>query len=216
MTKIGVFDSGIGGLSIVKAIKKGFPLLEVVFVNDPDNLPYGAKTPDQMENLVRPKIHELIEAGCELIVIACNTVTTNIIDRMRAEYLVTFVGMEPMVKPASKKTKSRIITICATPATLKSNRYEWLKSQYANDIRVIEPDCSDWTRMIESDSIDEQRIKDIVDDSCKQGSDVIVLGCTHYHWIEDLIIRLSKGRAEVIQPEQAIISRLGRLLEQQP
>lgn len=216
MTKIGVFDSGIGGLSVVKAIKKGFPLLEVIFVNDPDNLPYGTKTPDQMENLVRPKIHELIEAGCELIVIACNTVTTNIIERMRLEYAVTFVGIEPMVKPARAHTKSGVITVCATPATLSSVRYSWLKSEYASDIRVIEPDCSDWTRMIESDSIDEKKIKDIVDDSCKQGSDVIVLGCTHYHWIEGLIIRLAKGRAEVIQPEQAIIARLGRLLEQLP
>lgn len=212
MKKIGVFDSGIGGKSVADAIKKAFPDFEILFVNDPDNLPYGTKTPDQMEELVRPKIDYLVSHGCELIVIACNTVTTNIIERLRAQYQVVFIGIEPMVKVASKITKSGVFTVCATGATLKSSRYKWLKSEYAKNIKVIEPDCSDWTRMIEDNLVDEAKIKNIIDDSCDRGSDVIVLGCTHYHWIEELITSISGGRATVIQPEESIIRRIRELI----
>lgn len=211
MKKIGVFDSGIGGLSVAKAIELGFPNTEVLFIHDSDHMPYGSKTPDELEQLVRPKIKELIDSGCDLIVIACNTATTTIIDRLRTSFPVAFVGIEPMVKPAASMTKTGIITVCATPATLSSSRYARLKSAFATDIKVLEPDCSDWSRMIESNEIDEEKIRAIVDESCKQGSDVIVLGCTHYHWIEDLIKDAASERASVLQPESAIVARIEAL-----
>lgn len=211
MKRIGVFDSGIGGLSVAKAVEAGFPDAEVVFINDSEHMPYGSKVPDELEQLVRPKIEELVASGCDPIVIACNTVTTTIIDRLRALFPVTFVGIEPMVKPAASMTKTGIITVCATPATLASARYSWLKREFAADIRVLEPDCSDWSRMIESNEVDEEKIKAIVNESCKQGSDVIVLGCTHYHWIEDLIVSVVSARAKVIQPESAIVARIKAL-----
>ena len=211
MKKIGVFDSGIGGLSVAKAIEKGFPDKEVLFVNDVKNMPYGSKSSDELLELVSPKIEYLIAQGCDLIVIACNTVTTNIIERLRSVFLVSIVGIEPMIKPAVALTKSGVFTVCATPATLSSRRYAWLKSEYARDIKVIEPDCSDWSTMIETNSVDSEKIKLIVDQSCEAGSDVIVLGCTHYHWIEDLIKQLANNRATVIQPETAIVSRIRSL-----
>ena len=210
--KVGVFDSGVGGKSVANAIEKAFPELQIVFVSDPENLPYGDKTPEQLIELVRPKLDYLISQGCEIIVIACNTVTTNIIQYIRALYNVPFIGIEPMVKPASLATKSSVIAVCATPATLASKRYDWLKKEYAGSIKVLEPDCSNWTKMIEDNQVNETVIQGIIDDVCGQGADVIVLGCTHYHWIEALIIKCSAGRALVIQPELAVIERLRTLL----
>ncbi len=117
-----------------------------------------------------------------------------------------------MVKSAAEHTKSNIVAVCATPATLKSERYAWLKKTYAKGIKVIEPDCSDWAYMIESDSINKRKIGERIDSACRAGADVIVLGCTHYHWIEKLINNITNGRAIVIQPEQAIIARLRQVL----
>jgi glutamate racemase len=214
MNKIGVFDSGIGGLSVANAIKQALPDDEVIFVNDEKNVPYGTKTPEVLLGLVVPILEGLVEKGCEVIVIACNTVSTTLIGELREKIKVPLIAMEPMVKPASEKTKSKVIAVCATPTTLASKRYAYLKETYAKDIEVIEPDCHDWTSMIENNEVDVEKITRQINAACDQGADVIVLGCTHYHWIEDLIKKISAGRAIVIQPEQPVIEQLKRVLEQ--
>lgn len=212
--KIGVFDSGIGGKSVANAIEKALPDAEVIFANDTKHVPYGTKTPEQLHGFVLPILENLVEQGCEVIVIACNTVTTTLIEDLRAALPVPLIAIEPMVKPAAETTKTGIITVCATPTTLGSKRYAWLKETYAKNITVIEPDCSDWTRMIEDDAVNEQVVGDRIENAIEQGADVIVLGCTHYHWIEELINKIAAGRAKVIQPEQALIEQLKRVLEQ--
>lgn len=212
--KIGVFDSGIGGLSVVLAIQKEIPDLEVVFKNDSEHVPYGTRPIEQIHEFVLPILQQMVSEGCEVIVIACNTVTTNMIARLRKEISVPLVGMEPMVKPASENTKSKVIAVCATPRTLESDRYKQLKDQYAQGIKVIEPDCSDWTKLIETNSMERKKVAKMVEDVCSQGADEIVLGCTHYHWIEDLIKEISAGRAEVLQPEVAAIAQLKKVLGQ--
>src|SRR5690606_39192842 len=119
---IGVFDSGVGGLSVANAIKKAFPEYEVLLREDSENLPYGTKTPDELYGLVLPILQNMIQEGCIVIVIACNTVTTTLISRLRQELSIPLVGMEPMVKPAAEQTKTGVIAVCATLATLKSER----------------------------------------------------------------------------------------------
>jgi glutamate racemase len=116
--------------------------------------------------------------------------------------------MEPMVKSAAEMTKSGTIAVCATPATLASARYAWLKREYAPDVKVLEPNCGDWAEMIERGQVNQQKIDRRITEALDSGADVIVLGCTHYHWIEDEIKALAAGRAEVIQPEPAVIERL--------
>lgn len=212
--KIGVFDSGIGGLSVANAVEATLPEHEIIFVNDKENVPYGSKQPDELLDLVTPILRNLVDQGCQVIIIACNTVSTTLIDRLREDIKVPLIAMEPMVKPAAELTKTGKITICATPTTLASKQYAWLKDTYAKDVEVIEPDCSNWSNMIEKKKIDRESIAQIVESSCDQNSDVIVLGCTHYHWIEDIIIEESKGRATVIQPELAVIEQLKRVLGQ--
>lgn len=212
--KVGVFDSGAGGQSVANAIQAAMPEHEIVLREDKANLPYGSKPPELLLELVVPILQEMVDAGCQVIVVACNTVSTTIIEELRKAISVPLVGTEPMVKPAADMTKTKTIAVCATPTTLSSKRYAWLKETYAQGITVIEPDCSDWTRMIEDDKVDEQVISQRIEIAIEQGSDVIVLGCTHYHWIEELINKISAGRATVIQPEPALIAQLKRVLEQ--
>lgn len=210
--KIGVFDSGVGGKSVANAIQNAIPHLDILVVEDSKNLPYGTKSPEQLIELVVPLLEDMVSRGCVVIVIACNTVTTTIIEQLRAIISVPLVGMEPMVKPAAELTKSKIITVCATPATLGSGRYSWLKDTYAQGLTVLEPDCSEWAAMIESDQLDRQVIHAQMDESRKKGADVIVLGCTHYHWIEDIVRQESAGWATVLQPERPVIKQLRAVL----
>lgn len=209
--RIGVFDSGVGGISVASAIKKALPDCEVFLREDKENLPYGNKTPQQLKKLVTPILNKLSNET-DVIVVACNTVSTTIITDLRKAIPLPLIAMEPMVKPAAELTKSGVITVCATPTTLASDRYGWLKKTYAKNIRVVEPDCSDWAYMIENNQVDRQKIKQRIDRVIREGSDVIVLGCTHYHWIENLIKEIANGRATVLQPEKPVIEQLKRVV----
>ncbi len=211
---IGVFDSGVGGLSVANAIRSALPGLEVLYRDDKKNLPYGTKSPEQLLSLVTPILEAMVEEECTVIVVACNTVTTNIIAELRQVIKVPLVGMEPMVKTAAEQTTSGIVAIFATPATLKSKRYEWLKHEYAKGITVLEPDCSAWAQMVEQNDVVVSEIQTNVDTVLEAGADIIVLGCTHYHWIEVLINSLVAGKAIVLQPEQPVITHLKAVLAQ--
>src|SRR3990167_7612155 len=207
---IGVFDSGVGGESVVRAIKQALPEAEVIFKDDKDNVPYGNKTPEQLHGLVLPILNKLSKK-CDVIVVACNTVSTTIISDLRKMIKIPLISMEPMLKPAAALTKSKTVAVCATPTTLASQRYDWLKTEYAKGVKVLEPDCSDWSYLIETNQLDHQKIHERIDAVCNDGADVIVLGCTHYHWIEEDIIKIANGRAKVLQPEQPVIEQLKRV-----
>lgn len=121
-----------------------------------------------------------------------------------------------MVKPAAKSTVTGVVAICATPATLASKRYAQLKDLYAKGVKILEPDCSQWAYMIEENQINEQLINRQISDLCQASADVIVLGCTHYHWIEEIIKNAAAGRAKVIQPEAAVTAQLKKVLGLHP
>jgi glutamate racemase len=210
--KIGVFDSGIGGLSVANAIKQAMPRHEIIFKNDAAHLPYGTKTTDEILAFCLPVLEELAEEGCAAIVVACNTVSTNLIEDLRRLIAVPLIATEPMVKPAAEHSKSGKIIVCATPRTLASKRYAWLKTEYAKDVEVFEPDCSDCTTLIENDQMSEERIKEAIELGLQNGADQIVLGCTHYHWIEQEIKKIARSRAQVLQPEQPVITQLNQVL----
>ncbi len=213
---IGVFDSGIGARAVARAIEIAVPDAKILVYDDRKNLPYGDKTADELLLLVRPIFTRMVADGCDVIVVACNTVSTTIIGTLRQEFSVPFVAMEPMVKPAAEQTVTGVIAVCATPSTLTSERYQWLKSTYASEATVLEPDCSDWAQMIENDQIDGYKIAQRITDALKDGADVVVLGCTHYHWIEHEIRVLCAGRAKVLQPERPVIEQLKRVIAQLP
>jgi len=214
--KIGVFDSGVGGLSMAQAIQAAMQEAEVLLRDDRQHIPYWKHTSDELLGFVTPILQDLVNEGCLVIVVACNTVSTTIIDELRQRIEVPLIATEPMVKPAAASTKSGVIAVCATPATLASQRYAELKQTYASDLTVLEPDCSDWSIMIEANQIDYQKIETEISELLKAEVDTIVLGCTHYHWIETEIKELAAGHALVIQPEPAIIKQLQRVIDNLP
>jgi glutamate racemase len=210
--KIGVFDSGVGGLSVANAVQAALPDAEVLLKQDKGHVPYGLRPPEEILGFVVPIFQDMVEEGCQVIVVACNTVTTTLIDKLRERFSLPLIAIEPMVKPAAGLTKTKTIAVCATPTTLASPRYAWLKQEYAQGITVLEPDCSDWSAMIEDQKVNEAAIASRINEVLSKNADVIVLACTHYHWIEEEINTLAAGKAQVIQPEPAIIEQLKRVL----
>ena len=212
--KIGVFDSGVGGEAVAKKIKKALPEHEIILREDKEHVPYGSREPNEILGFITPIFQSMIDDGCKIIVVACNTVTTTLINEIREKFAIPFVAIEPMVKPASALTITGVITICATPATLKSERYKLLKNEFTQGITVIEPDCSKWARLIETNQIDQNSISEMVNDSIRQNSDVIVLACTHYQWIESDIKEIAGDKAQVIEPSAATIEQLKKVISQ--
>jgi glutamate racemase len=211
--KLGVFDSGIGGEAVAAALARTFPQAVIHTVNDHEHVPYGDKLKGEVIVLTDKTIQPLLAEGCDIIIIACNTATALALEWLRKWYPnQKFIGIEPMIKTAANLTKKHTIAVCATRATLDSERYAELVQKYGSNLKIVEPDCSQWAYWIENDQLNRAHVKQIIDYVCGQGADVIVLGCTHYHWIKDLIITLAAGRAEVIEPSEAIGRRVQQLL----
>ena len=211
--KLGVFDSGIGGEAVAASLKLEFPNAEIVTANDRGNVPYGSKPAELVKQLTDTAIQPLLSSGCDIIILACNTATAVAIEFLRVKYPnQKFIGLEPMIKTAASLTRSGTVAICATPATLASDRYAKLKNKFAGSTAILEPDCSSWAFMIEHNQINHGEIKSVINSVCEQNADIIVLGCTHYHWIKELITKLAAGRAQVIDPSAAIAARVRELL----
>ncbi|MEO7904404.1 MAG: aspartate/glutamate racemase family protein [Candidatus Saccharimonadales bacterium] len=215
--KLGVFDSGIGGEAVAAALRVSFPDAQVITVNDRLHVPYGDRSSSEVILLTNAAIQPLLREQCDVIILACNTATALAIQTLRSAYpQQQFIGIEPMIKTAAARTKSGIVAVCATPATLASERYDQLLADYGAGIRILEPNCRDWARMIENNLLEHQLIRQTVTTMCDQGADVIVLGCTHYHWIKDLIVETAGDRAVVIEPSDAIGRRVQQLLSGEP
>lgn len=217
MVKIGVFDSGIGGKAVAKRLRQLFPKAKIISVHDSANVPYGSKPASEVIRLTDAAIQPLLAEKCDAIVIACNTATTNAIDHLRSTYPdVHFVGIEPMVKPAAKLTKTGTIAVLATPGTLKSHRYAELKRLWAAQLTVIEPDCSSWATLIERGELQRVDVHVAVHESLRWQADVIVIACTHYHWIKDRIQATAGPSVRVLEPSDAIGARIDSLLTPAP
>jgi glutamate racemase len=209
--KLGVFDSGVGGEAIAISLQTNFPSAKITTVNDRTHIPYGNKSADEIRQLTDEAIQPLL--GSDVIIIACNSATAAAIDWLRKKYVgQKFIGIEPMVKSAAAATKTGVIAVCATPATLKSERYRSLKDTFASHLSVVEPDCSNWAELIEDNLINEQHIDQMIQACIGRGADVIVLGCTHYHWIKEEIVNAVSGKAVVLEPSEAIGLRVKELL----
>ena len=212
--KVGVFDSGIGGKAVAEELQRLIPDAEVLYVSDSAHVPYGGRPQQEIIELTEAAIQPLLDAACDAIVIACNTATTNAIGALRQAYPAQhFVGLEPMVKPAAALTKTKTIAVLATPATLASERYAQLKNDWAADITVIEPDCASWASNIEHDAIEKIPLETTMSALKDNDVDVIVLGCTHYHWLKDRIEQLAGPTVTVLEPSNAIKERIHSLLD---
>ncbi|MDR1862267.1 MAG: UDP-N-acetylmuramoyl-L-alanine--D-glutamate ligase [Candidatus Ancillula sp.] len=211
--KILVFDSGEGGRYVANELQKVRPNDELIVVTDPENVPYGAKTADEVYSLTVAKIQEYM-TKVDLVVLACNTATALAIDRLRKMYPDTvFVGFEPMIKPASLATSTGKIAVLATPGTLKSARYAMLKSKWAQGFEVYEPNCADWAKLIEKGEWTSKNATELVNLVQKEGIDQVILACTHYLNVQPELEELLGENVRILQPLDAISRRISCLLE---
>lgn len=211
--KIGVFDSGIGGEAVANRLRQLLPNTQIVTANDRSHMPYGGRSAAEIFNLTNQAIQPLISAGCGCIVLACNTATTNAIDSLRAAYPdLIFIGFEPMLKPAGCLTKTNVVAVLATPATLKSRRYQELKQKWLNGIKVIEPDCSVWASEIENNRGDQIDLRPALLAITKHHSDVVVIACTHYTWIGQRLKDAIGDNIKILEPSDAVASRIKDIL----
>ena len=210
--QIGVFDSGIGGEAVAARLRELLPQAHVVTAHDQPHMPYGSRSEDEVYRLTKAAIQPLLSAGCAAIVLACNTATAAAIEPLRTDYPDTaFVGLEPMIKPASAVSVTKTIVVCATPATLRSRRDQQLKRDWALGVTVIEPDCTVWAETIETHRADQVDLQAVVEAVRTHAADVVVLACTHYHWIKAQVESAVGPHVMVLEPSDAIAAQVRRL-----
>ena len=213
---IGVFDSGLGGLSVLAAIAHVLPRADLVYLADSAHVPYGDKPDSFITGRVLAIGRHLAASGCNLLVVACNTATTTAIQTLR-DHLpdVPVVGVEPGIKPAAQSSLARHIAVLATEATARSQRLKQLVEHHANGTRVDIVPCPGWATHIETLQPEtpafRAEITDKIDALLGAGADRIVLGCTHYAFLTPIIAPLLVGRAELIDVSAAIARQVVRL-----
>ena len=213
---IGIFDSGVGGLSIARAIRTLLPGESIHYVADQRYNPYGEQDRVTIERRSAKVVEFLLEQGCKAIVVACNTATVNAIDTVRDRFDVPFVGVEPGIKPAAERSRSGVVGVLATRQTLASESYLSLKRRVAAHVEVQEQACPAFVELVERGHLDGGDVRAAVERNVapllNAGADQIVLGCTHFSFLSPEIERLVDGRAALIDTAEPVASELLRQL----
>ncbi len=214
---IGIFDSGVGGLSIWKEIVTLLPNENTIYLADSINAPYGKKSNKEIINLSVKNTNLLLERGCKIIVVACNTATTNAIDHLRNNYDVPFIGIEPAIKPAALKTRTNAIGILATKGTLSSKLFSSTSQKFAEGIKVIEQDGEGLVPLIEKGEVDSDEmhnlLKGYIHPMLKEHIDYLVLGCSHYPFLIPQIRKLVGEEVTIIDSGEAVARQTKAILE---
>jgi len=213
---IGVFDSGVGGLTIMRAVRQALPCEHLVYIADAAYVPYGQKSPEQIRHRAMAIGGFLVQHGAKAIVVACNTATAAAIDLLREQWPIPVVGVEPAIKPAVAATRSGVVGVLATPATLSSERYRRLMHRFANGIRIVAQPCAGLAEHIERGEFDgertEQLLRGFVEPLLTEGADVIVLGCTHYPLVAHIVQRIAGPGVAIIENGMAVAKEVAKQL----
>lgn len=216
---IGIFDSGVGGLSVTREIMAQQPGQPFIYLADQANAPYGQRTLAEIRMFAGGITRFLLEKGAAMIVVACNTASAAALHWLRAQFpAVPFVGMEPAVKPAASRTRTGHVGVIATAATFQGELFASLIDRYANDITVHTQVCPELVPLVEAGELDSPRAQAIVHSYLaplvEAGIDELVLGCTHYPFLAPLIKAEVGPDVEVIDPAPAVARQVGRVLAQ--
>ncbi|MEL6142405.1 MAG: glutamate racemase [Bacteroidota bacterium] len=216
---IGVFDSGIGGLTVAAEIHHLLPNEAIYYIADNVNAPYGTRAPAEVLYFSSEICRKLISEGAKLIVVACNTATGVAIDQLRKQFpSIPFVGLEPAIKPAANQSSNRRVGVMATELTLSSERFERLINRYGQGIQFFMDPCIGLVPLIESGQLDDpilrQRIKEVLDPMLSAKIDTLVLGCTHYPLVKPIIQNIVGDEVNIINPAAAAARQTARLLEE--
>lgn len=219
MASIGIFDSGSGGLSVYRELVKLLPGEHYIYFSDNAHCPYGEKTAEYIQDRAHVITDILLGMGADIIVVACNTATAAAIASLRADYPdVPFIGMEPAVKPAALGTKSGVIGVLATAGTLKGSKYLHTRGQFEDNVHIIEHVGEGFVELVENGILDgpeaEKTVRTSLQPLLDQGADIIVLGCTHYPFLQPVIERLAGPGVRVIDPAPAVARQTVRVLQE--
>ncbi len=214
---IGIFDSGVGGLSVFREIRKVLPDERYVYFSDNAHCPYGEKTREYIIERARAITETLLSKGADVIVVACNTATAAAIADLRERYDVPFIGMEPAVKPAASCTKTGVVGVLATAGTLKADKYLTTRGKYAEEVRFVEHVGEGFVELVENGNTSGAEAERVVGKSLipllEAGADTIVLGCTHYPFLSDTILKVASDHfpaqvISMIDPAPAVARHL--------
>ena len=214
---IGIFDSGVGGLSIWKEIRQLLPLESTLYLSDSKHAPYGPKGSKAILELSIKNTEYLIDKGCKLIVVACNTATTNAIEFLRTNYKVPFIGIEPAIKPAALQTQTKRIGVLATKGTLSSHLFHKTSQLYSNELVVVEQVGNGIVELIEQGQLYSKEMRDLLSiylsPMIKAEIDYLVLGCTHYHFLMPILKKLLPNNVTIIDSAEAVARQTKSVLK---
>jgi len=216
---IGVFDSGVGGLSVLRAMRNQMPEEDLIYFGDQGHVPYGARPMDQIQAFSEAITDFLLSRGAKLIVVACNTASAAALKYLRLRFPdVSFVGMEPAVKPAAQSTRSGRVGVMATRATFQGELFASVVERFANGMQVVKQVCPGLVEQVEAGRLDtpdtEAMLRQYLAPVMAADVDTIVLGCTHYPFLAPTIRRIVGPGVSVIDPSPAIARQVGRVMEQ--
>jgi glutamate racemase len=215
---IGVFDSGVGGLSVLRAMRTLMPNEDVIFFGDQGHVPYGPRPLEEVRAFSEGITRWLLDEGAKLIVVACNTASAAALKYLRATFPdVKFVGMEPAVKPAAEGTRSRVVGVLATPATFQGALYASVVERFANGVEILQDTCPGLVQEIEKGNLESAETRRILGSALRpmleKNVDTVVLGCTHYPFVIPLIEQIVGESVRVIDPAPSVAKQAERLLD---
>lgn len=220
---VGIFDSGIGGLSVFREIRKVLPDQSYIYYSDNAHCPYGEKSREYIIDRAREITKFLISKGCQIVVVACNTATAAAISTLREEFPISFIGMEPAIKPAAKLTGTGVVGVLATAGTLKASKYIDTRAQWAQNVKIVEHIGQGFVELVENGTTSGPDAEKTVSASLKplleEGADTIVLGCTHYPFLSDTISKVAskmfpEREIRIIDPAPAVAKHLVEVMTQ--
>lgn len=216
---IGLFDSGTGGMSVYREIRRILPREKYVYFSDNAHCPYGDKSAEYVRERGRYITRFLLEKGADVIVIACNTATAAAVATLRAEFPdVPFIGMEPAVKPAALGTRTGVVGVLATAGTLKGSKYLTTKGKYEDNVQIVEAVGRGFVERVERGELTGPETEAVVAESLRPlleaGADIVVLGCTHYPFLTETIARLAGPEVRIIDPAPAVAAHLKNVMTQ--
>jgi glutamate racemase len=213
---VGVFDSGLGGLSIVREMRRSMPRDAFVYVSDARHLPYGEKSEAFIRGRCIAIADFLLATGVRGLVVACNSATAAAVAELRARLSIPVIGIEPAVKPAAAATQSGIVGILATASTLQSRKYAELLERFGSFTRVIGQPCPGLVERVEAGDLDGPQtlalLRRCIEPLLAAGADTLVLGCTHYPFLAASIQRVAGAKVHIVDPSVAVARRARELL----
>lgn len=213
---IGVFDSGVGGLSVLSEIRRLLPRPDIIYLADRANAPYGQRSLEEVRGLAEACTAHLLGLGAGMIVVACNTASAAALLHLRSIHPgVPFVGMEPAVKPAADLTRSKVVGVLATAATFQGELFASVVGRFADGVTVVNQACPGWADLVEtgvtSGPVAEAAVAHHLDPVLEAGADTLVLGCTHYPFLRHLIAARAGAQVAIVDPARAVARRVATL-----